>query len=69
MLTYDAPVPDVGQSPLPGNRGDLRRFALDIVLRNLKPDVDSRLRARALAMLYQPALYSSPEVATAVGRR
>jgi hypothetical protein len=65
MLTYDAPLPQVGDSAVPVNRSELRRFALDIYLRNLSPDADRRLRTVAVSMLYQPALYSSPEVAAA----
>jgi hypothetical protein len=68
MLTYDAPLPKVGQSAVPANRGDLRRFALNLYVRNLAPNVDRRLRQAAISMLYQPALYSSPEVAAAASR-
>jgi hypothetical protein len=68
MLTYDAPLPEVGQSAVPANRADLRRFALDLYVKNLAPDADRRLRAVAISMLYQPAIYSSPEVIAAAGR-
>jgi hypothetical protein len=68
MLTYDAPLPKVGDSAVPANRSDLRRFALDMYVRNLAPDADRRLRAAAISMLYQPAIYSSPEVIAAAGR-
>jgi hypothetical protein len=68
MLTYQAPVPDVGQPPLPANRGELRRFALDVYLRNLAPEADRRLRTIAVSMLYQPALNTNPEVVAAAGR-
>ncbi len=68
MLTYDAPLPEVGQSPLPENRPELRRFALDLYLRGLTPDADRRVRTRAVAMLYQPVLFSNPEVAEAAAR-
>jgi hypothetical protein len=68
MLTYDAPLPQVGDSAMPVNRVELRRFALDMYARNLFPDADRRLRTVAVSMLYQPALYSSPEVVAAAGR-
>lgn len=68
MMTYDSPIPDVGQSTLPENRGELRRFALDLYLKNLSPDADRRLRTRAVAMLSQPVLYSNPEVIAVVSR-
>jgi hypothetical protein len=68
MLTYDAPLPEVGQSPVPDNRSELQRLALDLYLRNLSPDADRRLRTVAASMLYQPAIYSSPEVIAAAGR-
>ncbi|HJS09052.1 MAG TPA: prenyltransferase/squalene oxidase repeat-containing protein [Pirellulales bacterium] len=68
MLTYDAPLPQIGDPAVPANRSELRRFALEMYVRNLSQDADRRLRTVAVSMLYQPALYSSPEVA-AVARR
>jgi hypothetical protein len=68
MLTFDTPVPEVGQKPLPEGRAELRRFALDLYLRNLSPDVDRRLRDLAVRMLTQPELRSQPEVITASSR-
>jgi hypothetical protein len=66
MLTYDTPVPEVGQSPVPESRPELRRFAVELLVRNLRDDVDRRLRERAIALLYEPALYSHPDVIAAV---
>jgi len=68
MLTYDAPVPEVGQTPIPNRRGELRRFALDFYLRCLSPDADRRVRQVAISMLYQPALFSNTEVTAAASR-
>jgi hypothetical protein len=68
MMAHDAPLPQVGDSAVPPNRSELRRFALDLYVRNLSPDADRRLRTVAISMLYQPALYSSPEVVTAASR-
>jgi hypothetical protein len=68
MLTHDTPLPEVGQSAVPENRSGLRRFALDLYLRALAPDADRRLRTIAVSMLYQPALYSNPEVVAAASR-
>jgi hypothetical protein len=68
MLTYDAPLPQVGDSAVPVNRSELRRSALELYVRNLSRDADRRLRTVAISMLYQPALYSSPEVVAAAGR-
>jgi hypothetical protein len=65
---HDAPLPQVGDSAVPVNRGELRRYALDLYIRNLAPAADRRLRTVAVSMLYQPALYSSPEVIAAAGR-
>jgi hypothetical protein len=65
ILTFDSPLPEVGQPVLPENRSELRRFALDVYLRNLSSEGDRRLRDRAVAMLYQPVLYSNPEVTAA----
>ncbi|MEX2139705.1 MAG: prenyltransferase/squalene oxidase repeat-containing protein [Pirellulales bacterium] len=68
MLVHDAPLPEVGDSAVPPNRSELRRFALDLYVRNLAPGADRRLRTVAISMLYQPALYSSPEVVAAANR-
>jgi hypothetical protein len=68
MLTYDSPLPQIGDSAVPVNRSELRRFALDMYVRNLSPDADRRLRTVAISMLYQPALYSSAEVIAAASR-
>jgi hypothetical protein len=68
MLTYDTPIPTPGQPVLSDHRAQLRRFALDLFLKQLSPDADSRLRSAAIAMLYQPALRSHPEVAAAAAR-
>jgi hypothetical protein len=65
LLTYDGPLPEIGSSALPSNRSELRRFALDLYLRGLARDADRRLRTIAVSMLYQPAIYSHPEVVTA----
>ena len=65
MLTYDAPSPQIGDSPVSANRSELRRFALEMYVRNLSRDSDRRLRTVAISMLYQPPLYSSPEVVAA----
>src|SRR5206468_6684191 len=56
MLTYDAPLPEVGQPPVSANRAALRRFALDLYLRGLAADADRRVRTLAVSMLYQPGL-------------
>jgi hypothetical protein len=68
MLTYGAPLPEIGQSPAAAANPELRRYALDLYLRGLSPDADRRLRTVAVAMLYQPPLYSSPEVVAAAAR-
>jgi hypothetical protein len=68
LLTYDAPLPEVGESAMASNRSELRRFALDLYLRALSPDADRRLRTIAVSMLYQPALNSSSEVIHAAKR-
>jgi hypothetical protein len=68
MLTYRAPVPELGQSPSADSSNDLHRFALDLFTRNLDPAADRRARTVAVSMLYQPALYSSPEVIAAASR-
>src|SRR5205823_1317402 len=68
MLTFDAPVPEVGQPAIPRTRGELRRFALDFYLRSLSSAADRRVRTVAVSMLYQPALFSNDEVATAASR-
>jgi hypothetical protein len=65
LITYDAPLPEVGESAFPTNRQELRQFALDVYLKCLAPDADRRVRERAVAMLYQPALYSNPQVVQA----
>ncbi len=67
MMTYDSPIPEVGQPILPENRSELRRFALDLYLKCLSPDADRRLRTRAVAMLSLPVLYANPEVIAAAG--
>jgi hypothetical protein len=68
MLTYGAPLPEVGQSAAPDGTNELHHFALQLFTRNLEPSADRRARAVAVSMLYQPALYSSPEVIAAAGR-
>lgn len=68
MLTHDAPLPEVGQSPIPENRQELRRIALELYLRGLAPEADKRMRTRAVAMLYQPVLFTNPEIAAAASR-
>jgi Large extracellular alpha-helical protein len=65
MLTHETAVPEVGQSAAPPTRSELQQHALDLVVRNLAKDADRRLRTVAISMLYQPALYSNPEVITA----
>lgn len=65
MLTHETTVPEVGQSAVPATRSELQQHALDLVVRNLAKDADRRLRTVAVSMLYQPALYSSPEVVAA----
>ena len=68
MLTHGAPVPEIGQSAAANDATELHRFALDLVVRNLDPAADSRARAIAVTMLYQPALYSNPQVIAAAQR-
>jgi hypothetical protein len=68
MLTYGAAAPEVGQSAAADTTSELHRFAVDLIVRNLDPDADRRARAVAVSMLYQPALYSTPEVISAAGR-
>jgi HEAT repeat protein len=68
MLTYDPPLPELGQPAIPASRSELRRFALDFYLRCLSPEADRRVRTVAVSMLYQPALHSNPEVAAAAAR-
>ncbi|MCI0357479.1 MAG: HEAT repeat domain-containing protein [Planctomycetaceae bacterium] len=68
MLTYGAAVPEIGQAPAADTTSELHRFALALVTRNLDAGADRRARAVAVSMLYQPALYSSPEVIAAAGR-
>lgn len=68
MLTYDAPVPEIGQPVIAANRAELRQFALDLYLKHLSPEADSRLRAVAISMLYQPALNTNPKVAAAAAK-
>jgi hypothetical protein len=68
MLTHEAPLPEVGQSAAPEVRTELQRRALDLVVRSLSKDADRRVRAVAVSMLHQPALYSSPEVIAAAER-
>jgi hypothetical protein len=65
MLTHETGVPEVGQSAVPATRSVLQQHALDLVVRNLAKDADRRLRTVSVSMLYQPALYSSPEVIAA----
>lgn len=65
MLKFDTPVPEVGQQRWPQNRPELRRFALDMVVRNLSPDADRRLRDAALRLLSQAELRSHPDVISA----
>ncbi|HMC10307.1 MAG TPA: hypothetical protein VKH44_03420, partial [Pirellulaceae bacterium] len=67
MLTFGAPLPEIGQSAT-DSRSDLARFALDLFARNLDPNADRRARTIAVSMLYQPALYSAPEVIAATSR-
>ncbi len=68
MLKFDTPVPEVGQPPWPQSRSDLRRLALDMVVRNLSPTVDRRLRELALRLLSQPELRSQSAVISAATR-
>ncbi|HZN37016.1 MAG TPA: hypothetical protein VFB80_24465, partial [Pirellulaceae bacterium] len=68
MLTYNARLPEVGQSAAADGSSELHRYALGLVTRNLDPSADRRARAVAVSMLYQPALYSTPEVIAAAGR-
>jgi hypothetical protein len=68
MLTYDAPIPEVGQSAVAEDRAQLRRFALDLFLRSLAANADRRLRERAIALLYEPALYTNPEIIAAAAQ-
>jgi hypothetical protein len=65
LLTYDTPVPEIGQDPWPQSRPELRRAALDLFLKNLSPDADRRLRGLAQQMLVQPQLRAHPEVIAA----
>jgi hypothetical protein len=68
MLTYGTAVPEVGQSAAADSTSELHQSALALIVRNLDPSADRRARAVAVAMLYQPALYSTPEVIAAAGR-
>jgi hypothetical protein len=68
MLTHETTVPDVGQSAVPATRSEQQQHALDMVVRNLAKNADRRLRTVAVSMLYQSALYSSPEVITAAAQ-
>ena len=66
MLKIDTPIPEIGQQPWPQTRAELRRAALDRVVRNLSPDADRRLREAALRLMSQAELRSHPEVISAV---
>ena len=68
MMTFDTPIPEVGQGALVESRSELRTSALSRYLRNLSPDVDRRLRTLAVSLLYQPALNSHPDVVSAANR-
>jgi hypothetical protein len=68
MLKVDTPVPEIGQQAWPQTRGELRRAALDMVVRNLSPDADRRLREAALRLISQAELRSHPEVLAASAR-
>jgi hypothetical protein len=68
MLTYGGAVPEIGQSAAADTTSELHRFAVELIVRNLDSSADRRTRAIAVSMLYQPALYSTPEVIAAAGR-
>jgi hypothetical protein len=68
MLTHEMPLPEVGQSATPAEPTALQLRALDLVVRSLSKDADRRVRSVAVSMLYQPALYSNPEVIAAAER-
>jgi len=68
MLTYGAALPELGQSAAADSTSELHRFAVGLIVRNLDSSADRRARAVAVSMLYQPALYSTPEVFAAARR-
>ena len=69
MLTYDAPLPEVGQSAAADSATSCTASPSTCITRNLDPERRSpRSRTVAVSMLYQPALYSSPEVIAAASR-
>ena len=68
MLKIDTPIPEIGQQSWPQTRAELRRAALDMVVRNLSPDADKRLREAALRLISQPELRSHPDVVAAASR-
>jgi hypothetical protein len=68
MLTYGGAVPEIGQSAAADSASELHGFAVGLIVRNLDPSADRRSRAIAVSMLYQPAVYSTPEIVTAARR-
>jgi len=68
MLKIDTPIPEIGQPSWPQTRAELRQAALDMVVKNLSPDADKRLREAALRLISQAELRSHPEVLAAASR-
>jgi hypothetical protein len=66
LLTHDALLPEVGGSPWPSTRPELRKFALATYLGALAPQADKRLRDVALRMAVQTELRTHPEVIAAL---